>query len=191
VGRRQTMTGSTLVARLPVRPAGPAPSDQTLPPSASSLPPRAAREALRAACHSTLARQLVRFAMVGAVMTASYVTLFLLLREPLGAQVANVVALFVTAVGNTAANRRVTFGVHGRARAATQHGQGMLIFGLSWGLTSGSLALVHAFAPGASATVDLAVLVVANLGATLARFVLLRHWVFRAPPAASTERLPR
>ncbi len=148
------------------------------------MSPRAARAALRAACRTTLARQLLRFTLVGVVMTASYVTLFLLLRSPLGAQAANVVALFVTAVGNTAANRRVTFGVRGRAHAVTQHGQGLLIFGVSWGLTSGALALLGAFSPQASATVDLAVLVAANLGATLVRFVLLRHWVFRAPPAA-------
>lgn len=151
---------------------------------AAGLSAQAAREALRSACRTTLARQLLRFALVGAVMTASYVALFLLLRSPLGAQAANVVALFVTAVGNTAANRRVTFGVRGRARAMTQHGQGLLIFAVSWALTSGSLALLEAISPRASAIVDLAVLVAANLGATLVRFILLRHWVFRAPPAA-------
>lgn len=181
-------TGTAWGAVLTVRPPAP-PRAATAPPTAGRSP-HAAREALRSACRTTLARQLLRFALVGAVMTASYVTLFLLLRGPLGAQAANVIALFVTAVGNTAANRRVTFGVRGRARAMTQHGQGLLIFGVSWVLTSGALALLGAFSPRASAAFDLAVLVAANLCATLVRFVLLRHWVFRAPPAADLASPP-
>ena len=40
--------------------------------------------------------------------------LFLLLRPALGAQASNLVALLLTAVANTAANRRVTFGVRAR-----------------------------------------------------------------------------
>lgn len=123
--------------------------------------------------------QLVRFGLVGVVMTASYIAIYLVLTAPLGAQVANFVALLATAVANTAVNRRVTFGVRGRLRAATQHGQGLLIFALSWGLTSGSLELLAALVPHAPHTVELAALVVSNLGATLVRFVLLRRWVFR------------
>ena len=48
----------------------------------------------------------------------------------LGAQAANLVALLVTAVGNTAANRRFTFGVGGRADAARHHLEGLVVFGL-------------------------------------------------------------
>ena len=46
----------------------------------------------------------------------AYLLLFLLLRGLAGAQGANLVALLVTAVANTAANRRFTFGVRGRDR---------------------------------------------------------------------------
>ena len=49
--------------------------------------------------------------MVGVACTAAYAVLFLLLRTVAGAQPANLLALLLTAIGNTAANRRLTFGV--------------------------------------------------------------------------------
>ena len=50
--------------------------------------------------------------------TIAYGLPFLALRRPLGAAGANALALAVTAIGNTAANRRVTFGIRGRAGLA-------------------------------------------------------------------------
>ena len=63
-----------------------------------------------------------------------------------GAQVANLVALLLTAVANTAANRRLTFGVRGRGGAARHQAQGLVVFALGLALTSGSL-LAPARAP--------------------------------------------
>lgn len=104
-----------------------------------------------------------------------------------GAQAANVLALLITAVANTSANRAFTFGVRGPARAVRHQGQGLLVFALAWALTSGSLTGLHLLAPGAGRTAELLVLTVANLVATVLRFVLLRGWVFRpaAAPAAA------
>ncbi len=65
--------------------------------------------------------------------------------------------------------------------------QGLVVFGISWALTGGSLAVLHATAPGASSRVELIVLTVANLVATLLRFVLLRLWVFRASRRATVR----
>src|SRR5919198_3730625 len=56
-----------------------------------------------------------RFLGIGVLSTLAYALLFLGLRGPLGAAGANALALAVTAVGNTAANRALTFGVRGRA----------------------------------------------------------------------------
>jgi hypothetical protein len=44
-------------------------------------------------------------------------------------------------------------------------------------ITSGALAVVHAVG-NPSHALELVVLVAANLGATIVRFVLLRGWVF-------------
>ncbi|MBN6038021.1 glycosyltransferase [Amycolatopsis sp. 195334CR] len=124
-----------------------------------------------------LVRQLVRFAAVGVASTLAYLLLFVLLRGGFGPQAANFVALAVTAVANTAANRRLTFGVRGAAGAGRHHFEGMLVFLLGLGLTSGSLALLHS-ATSPSQPIELVVLVLANLTATVLRFLLLRGWVF-------------
>lgn len=126
-----------------------------------------------------LTRQLVRFAAVGVFSTVAYLVLFLLLRDPLGSQGANALTLLITAIANTALNRRFTFGVLGRARITRHHLQGLIVFGLALGLTSGTLAVAHSINSAPPAAVELAVLVAANAAATLMRFLLLRRWVFR------------
>lgn len=140
-----------------------------------------------AAPRPTLLAQVVRFMIVGVICTVAYAALFLVLRPSVGAQSANVLSLLVTTVLNTGLNRRLTFGLRGGERLARHHGQGLVVFGLCWTLTAGSLAALHAWDPAASHGVELAVLTTANLVATAARFVLLRSWVFRSTrPAAAT-----
>ena len=130
-----------------------------------------------------LPRQLARFAAIGVVSTLAYLALFALLRTGLPAQTANFVALLATAVANTAANRRLTFGITGRRHAGRHQVQGLFVFALGLALTSGSLFLLHELKPTPPTTVELAVLVVANLLATLLRFVLLRLWMFHRTSA--------
>jgi putative flippase GtrA len=127
-----------------------------------------------------LVGQLARFAVIGVLSTLAYVVLFLLLRGPMTAQAANLFALLVTAVANTAANRRLTFGIRGSRGAARSQVQGLIVFGIGLGLTSGTLLALNAVLPGASHVVELLLLVAANALATLVRFVLFRGWVFRS-----------
>ncbi|MGY1855380.1 glycosyltransferase [Modestobacter sp. SYSU DS0290] len=141
--------------------------------------------------------QLLRFATIGVLSTLAYLALFVLLRTVVGAQPANLVALLLTAVANTAANRRLTFGVRGATGATRAHLQGLAVFGLGLALTSGTLAALHAITPTPSRGAELLLLVGANALATLLRFLLLRGWVFRtghtpapepAAPALETSR---
>ena len=57
-----------------------------------------------------------------------------------GSAVASAVALALTAIGNTAANRRLTFGIRGRDGLARQHAAGFLMFVIALGLTNGALS---------------------------------------------------
>jgi putative flippase GtrA len=120
-----------------------------------------------------LTGQLVRFAGVGVASTVAYGLLFLLLRPLTGAFAANALALLITALANTAVNRRLTFGVRGPAGLAGDHVVGLLAFGAGLALTSGALALLHA-AGSTGKGGELAVLTVANATATLLRFAILR-----------------
>ncbi|MFJ7215116.1 glycosyltransferase [Amycolatopsis sp. NPDC098790] len=134
-----------------------------------------------------LVTQLVRFAAIGVSSTLAYLVLFLLLRTVVGAQPANFAALLVTAVGNTALNRRLTFGIRGRSGAGRHQFEGLIVFGLGLALTSGALALLNgSTTPGL--VLEITVLVLANLAATVLRFLLLRGWVFNPRRQAATQK---
>jgi glycosyltransferase involved in cell wall biosynthesis len=136
-------------------------------------------EDLKGVARLAFAAPLVRFAAVGVLSTIAYALLFLLMRTGgIGAGAANAVALAVTAVGNTAANRRLTFGVMGRRGLVRQHAAGLAIFVLTLGLTAGALGVLHGLAPGASHAAELTVLVAATLVATVTRYVALKTLVF-------------
>jgi putative flippase GtrA len=137
-----------------------------------------------------LASQLARFVLVGVASTVAYVLLYLVLRGVLAAQAANALSLLLTAMANTAVNRRVTFGIRGRTNAARHQVRGLIAFAIGLALTSGALAALHASAPGAGRMAELTVLVAANLTATLVRFGLYRSWVFRHPTSSTGTSSP-
>jgi glycosyltransferase involved in cell wall biosynthesis len=114
------------------------------------------------------ASHIVRFGAIGVVSTIAYALLFVAMRGPLGAGLANVMALAVTAVANTQANRRFTFGLRGRERLLRQHAAGALVYLLTVALTSVAL-LFHA---------GVLILVAASVTATVTRYLGLRFRVF-------------
>ena len=148
-----------------------------------------ARAAPAAGLPTGMRRQLPAFAVIGVLSTLAQLALFLLLRPTMGPLWANAVSLTVTTIGNTAANRRFTFGVTGTRRALRHQLEGGAAFLLGLALSTGGLALLHAAAPGASRAVELAALVTANAAATLARFLLMRAWIFH--PRRLDRRLDR
>jgi len=133
-----------------------------------------------------LGNQVGLFALVGLASTLAYALLFLVFRQVMPAQGANLLALAATAIGNTAANRHLTFGVRGREGLLAHHGQGLLVFALGLGITSGSLALLQATGGDNHPVVEIGVLTVANLVVTVLRFVAMRLWIFRQRSDVST-----
>ena len=101
-----------------------------------------------------------------------------MLRGPLGAAGANAVALALTAVGNTAANRRFTFRLRGRTDLVRHHLRGAAVFVLTLALSNGALGVLHDIDATPPHAVELTVLVLASLGATVTRYVALKTWVF-------------
>jgi putative flippase GtrA len=127
-----------------------------------------------------LAGQVLRFAQVGTVSTALFAALFVLLAGPvgLGPVAADVVALGVSALANTAANRRLTFAQRGRAQRRRHYRAALVVALLPLVLTVGAL-VVAGGAGMNSLGGDLFVLTVVNGVAAVGRFLLLRRWVFR------------
>jgi putative flippase GtrA len=140
-----------------------------------------------------LSRQLLSFAVIGVISTALYLLLYALFRDALPAQAANLIALVITSIGNTATNRRFTFGVRGRRHAARHQFEGLVIFALGLLVTSAALGGVAAARPSAGLATEMTALVVANLAGTALRFLLFRAWVFhprrRATVAAERSRV--
>ena len=132
------------------------------------------------------AGRLASFAAIGVASTAAYAVLYLGLRELTTAAAANLAALLVTAFANTAANRRLTFRVAGRAGLARDHLGGLAAFLLALAITNLAVAGLAVLAPSAGRAVELAVLVAANLLATVARFAVLSRVIARAPAPPKT-----
>jgi putative flippase GtrA len=131
---------------------------------------------------NSFAGQALRFAVVGVASTLAYLALFVLLRLVMPALPANGLALLVTALANTAANRRFTFEVNGRAGAVRHHLHGLALFAAGLALSSGALTALHLADPTPTRALEIGVLVVANAVTTALRFVAMRWWVF-APAA--------
>jgi putative flippase GtrA len=132
-----------------------------------------------------------RFAAIGIASTGGYALLFLALRPAFGATGANAGALALTAVANTAANRRITFGVRGREGLARQISLGVFVFVLALGVTQLAIVLMDRFLGRPSRAVEVAVLVAASALATAIRFVAFQSWVFAsiaAPALPGTRR---
>ena len=124
-----------------------------------------------------LSRQLRSFAAIGVLSTLAYIACYSALRLALPATLANAFSLVLTAIGNTAANRRFTFLAHRNGVARRDHLGGLAAFGIALALTTSTITAVHLVAPGASRTLELIALVIANFVATTVRFLLLRAWI--------------
>ncbi|WP_165922209.1 GtrA family protein [Pseudonocardia endophytica] len=131
--------------------------------------------------------QLARYAVIGGSSTALNAGLFLLLRPFLDAVPANLVALTVTTVVSTEANRRFAFdGAHAHHMREWVQDVGTVLFYA--GYSSVVLLGLHLVDPGATPGLEAAVVAVASVAGGLARFLVLRHWVFATGEHHTTGR---
>jgi putative flippase GtrA len=137
-----------------------------------------ARGDLQGVARLILQAPLARFLLIGVCSTLAYALLYLLLRLWLGPDAANALALACTAVANTQANRRYTFGIRGRAGVIRQHVAGAIVYLIALALTNGALDVLRAIDHAPSRLLEVAVLVAAGVCASVTRYVALRTWVF-------------
>jgi putative flippase GtrA len=120
--------------------------------------------------------QLAHYVVVGGLATAVNAAVFLLLRTGLDTVPANLVALLVSTAVSTEANHRFTFGgaVH-RWRARVQVGGTVAFYAF---YSSAVLLLLEALFEDPSPVQESLAVAVASVLAGIARFLLLRYWVF-------------
>jgi putative flippase GtrA len=138
--------------------------------------------------HPTLV-QLGRYALVGGVGTGLNVVLFLVARTWLSAVPANVIAIVLSTLVTTEANRRFTFhaGQGYRWRTILQN-VGTMVFYAFYG--SAVLMLLHAVVDSPTALVESIAVASASVLGGVARFSVMRLWEFApaARPGMAAER---
>jgi glycosyltransferase involved in cell wall biosynthesis len=132
--------------------------------------------------------QLLRFAGVGAISTLGYLFLFIAWRPIAGTLGANALALAICTLFNTAVHKELARNLHGAAFRGRFAAVAAGLFAISLALTSLALMAAHALS-GASLAAALVAVTVANAGASVLRFAILRAWVFR-PGAPRTTHIP-
>ncbi len=140
--------------------------------------PRRVEVAPNSSFGQVTAEQLLRFAGVGTISTIGYLVLLVAWRPVVGILAANVLALAICTLMNTAVHRQLAHNLHGTA-------PGGRFFLIAAGLFSISLTLTTLALLGAglidpnSLALALCAVTVASAVASVLRFAILRAWVFR------------
>ncbi len=119
------------------------------------------------------------FAVIGTISTLSRIALCALLGRVLLVFDANLVSLCIAVVGNAWANRRFTFHRSGGRRWARQFTESAMVFGAALIISSVALAIPRLLWRGSGVLLEITVMLVSGLLATIVRFALLRAGVFR------------
>jgi putative flippase GtrA len=128
--------------------------------------------------------QIPSFGLIGAVSTVVHLLLYLAFRIWWPILLANLVSLIISALLNTEANRHLTFA---RSEGSTwnAHIQGLVVFMLSYILTSGALLGLDTVMAHPPKALQFAVLLVSSLIGAGGRFILFRFRIFRKTAAKS------
>ncbi|WP_158887763.1 GtrA family protein [Amycolatopsis anabasis] len=132
-------------------------------------------ETLRPA--SQLGHHVAWYVLAGAVTTGLQAALFLAFRPMTGSTAANLLSVAITTILNTEFHRKVTF-AGAPSAPARRHLQSVLTFLFYAGYGSAVLLALDAVATAPSATLEATVLATASALGGIARFALLRWWVF-------------
>lgn len=123
------------------------------------------------------------YVLIGAVCTGLQALLFAALQSRMDSHLANLLAIIATTLINTEFHRRVTFS-SSPDRPLRRYLQAA--FSVCFYATAGSLMLfaLHATTADPSAALQTVVVTVTSAAGGVARFVLLRYWVFARAKSA-------
>lgn len=125
---------------------------------------------------NAVSARMARFGAIGLVSTLANWILFFVVRSVLSATWATLIALLISTIFNTAAQRRYTFGNGTQKSAYRDHLMSILAFGGAWLLSIWAIDLLHSFHPDANAAAELVVSQICILTGSALRFALLQIW---------------
>lgn len=131
-----------------------------------------------------ITRQAGSFASIGLVSSVANAALYLTLRQWWSAEAATVVAVTLTTLMSTEANRRVTF-AEARTSCSSLVVQNLVVIAFYCSYNTMALWVLHQVVTAPSTRAESLALLVASSAGGVARFVLLRAWVFRGRGAAN------
>lgn len=126
-------------------------------------------------------RRPLRYGAVGLASTVSYLAVFAMLRGLATAEIANLAAISVTTTGNTAINRRFTFGVRGSEGRWRAQVAGLLGSATSLALSALVLLGADSGTRHVSEAGELGALLLAGAAAAALRYALLMHVLAGSP----------
>lgn len=126
-------------------------------------------------------RRPLRYGAVGLASTVSYLAVFAMLRGLATAEIANLAAVSVTTTGNTAINRRFTFGVRGSESRWRAQLAGLLGSATSLALSALVLLGADSGTRPVSEARELVALLLAGAAAATLRYALLVHVLAGSP----------
>ena len=127
--------------------------------------------------HHELGHHAAWYVVAGVAATGLQAVLFLVLQPVLGPQLANLAALAVTTIGNTEFHRRVTFATR-KSHPGKRHFQDLVTFAFYAAYGSIVLASLDAVISEPTALEQTGALLAASVVGGIARFAVLRWWVF-------------
>ena len=151
--------------------------DLPLPPSLAPVHPDATLAPRQSRVESL--SKILTFTVTG-LSSALFVAIYLVLRRVWVPAFADLVALAVTSVANTEANRKWTFARTAEGRAAgsriRQHYRAGIVFFLCSASTTGAVSLLRLLFPGRIQSAELAAILGVGIILTTFRYIALDRW---------------
>lgn len=126
--------------------------------------------------------KILTFTVTGLLSTALFAAMYLVLRHVWVPALADLVALAVTSVANTEANRKWTFARasegHPPGSRIRQHYRAGILFFLYYASTAGAVSLLRLIFPGANRIAELAAILGVAIVLTTFRYIALDRWAF-------------